>query len=243
MNRRAKIPDAKGPGAWDPSYRHTYCAEKAGYYTLHTSLLTSPSSTPPPSTTVTHRAESAYLLDLLPEKLQLQDSSASHRAWAVPIFGTKKASWTLPFLLEKQVWHLKGQGSPHRPANPDMFECNDYLRFDLEHPRQAARLQVSVADDLANNGTAFKFTCVEFRRSAAAKKWRAFRRDGADRPQAETKRQHPPVEQTRSPTTEMIETDDFLGFDLEHHEQAIIIHEPPLPLDSGNGRYERPPAV
>ncbi|KAF5614258.1 uncharacterized protein FSUBG_138 [Fusarium subglutinans] len=52
-----------------------------------------------------------------------------------------------------------------------MFECNDYLHFDLEHPRQAACLQVSVEDDLANNGTAFKFTCVEFRGSAAAKKY------------------------------------------------------------------------
>ncbi|KAF4501523.1 hypothetical protein FAGAP_2244 [Fusarium agapanthi] len=145
MARRAKIPDAQGPDAWDPSCRYTYWEEKAGNRTLHTSLLTSPSST-----TVTYRAESASLLDLLPGKLQLQDSSASRRAWTVPIFG---------------------QGSPHRRANPDMFESNDYLRFDLEHPKQTACVRVSVENDLANTGTAFKFTCVEFQGSAAAKKY------------------------------------------------------------------------
>jgi hypothetical protein len=39
-----------------------------------------------------------------------------------------------------------------------MFESNDYLRFGLEHPRQAAFVRVFVEDDLASSiGTAFKF--------------------------------------------------------------------------------------
>ncbi|KAF5682388.1 hypothetical protein FCIRC_5031 [Fusarium circinatum] len=168
-----------------------------------------------------------------------------------------------------------------------MSECNDYLHFDLEYPRQAACLQVSVEDDLDNNGTAFEFTCVEFRGSAAAKKYVAnvklkslelstttedsltskswclgipqykMMQKGGDDIAGNMKkggehfgamgRTDPKQKQndnTRQwnrqdpPTTEMFETDDFLGFDLEHHEQAIIIHEPPLPLDSGNGRYQ-----
>ncbi|EXA46063.1 hypothetical protein FOQG_05996 [Fusarium oxysporum f. sp. raphani 54005] len=52
-----------------------------------------------------------------------------------------------------------------------MFESNDYLRFDLEHPRQAAFVRVSVEDNLAKTGTAFKFACVEFRDSTSAKKY------------------------------------------------------------------------
>ncbi|EGU88135.1 hypothetical protein FOXB_01273 [Fusarium oxysporum f. sp. conglutinans Fo5176] len=74
-------------------------------------------------------------------------------------------------LLKKEVWRLKGQGGPYRPVSPDMFESNDYLRFDLEHPRQAAFVRVSVEDNLAKTGTAFKFACVEFRDSTSAKKY------------------------------------------------------------------------
>ncbi|KAF4437949.1 hypothetical protein FACUT_5295 [Fusarium acutatum] len=133
MNRRAKLPDAQAPGAWDPSCRHTYCAEKADNHTLHSSPLTAPSLAPPSSTTVTHCAKSASILNSLPGKLQLQDPSTSCRAWTGPIFG---------------------QGGPHRPASPDMFESSDYLPLDLEHPRQAAF-----------------FVCVEFRDSATAKKY------------------------------------------------------------------------
>ncbi|EWG49854.1 hypothetical protein FVEG_16541 [Fusarium verticillioides 7600] len=33
MNRRAKLPDVRGLGTWDPSCRHTYCEEKAGNHT------------------------------------------------------------------------------------------------------------------------------------------------------------------------------------------------------------------
>ncbi|SCO77148.1 uncharacterized protein FRV6_01360 [Fusarium oxysporum] len=75
------------------------------------------------------------------------------------------------FLLKKELWRLKGQGGPYRPVSPDMFESNDYLRFDLEHPRQAAFVRVSVEDNLAKTGTAFKFACVEFRDSTSAKKY------------------------------------------------------------------------
>ncbi|EXM22214.1 hypothetical protein RAB80_003500 [Fusarium oxysporum f. sp. vasinfectum] len=52
-----------------------------------------------------------------------------------------------------------------------MFESNDYLHFELEHPRQAAFVRVSVEDNLAKTGTAFKFACVEFRDSTSAKKY------------------------------------------------------------------------
>ncbi|KAG5752472.1 hypothetical protein H9Q70_004906 [Fusarium xylarioides] len=66
---------------------------------------------------------------------------------------------------------LKGQEGPHRLASPDMFENNDYLRFDLEHPRQAAFVRVFVEDDLTNPGTAFKFNFVDFGDSTAAGKY------------------------------------------------------------------------
>ncbi|KAF5567474.1 hypothetical protein FPHYL_3265 [Fusarium phyllophilum] len=87
MKRRAKLPGAQGLGAWDPSCRHTYCEEKADNHTLHTSPSTAPSSEPPPSTTVTHCAKSASLLDSLRGKLHLQDLSASRRPWTGPIHG------------------------------------------------------------------------------------------------------------------------------------------------------------
>ncbi|CCT69007.1 uncharacterized protein FFB20_07172 [Fusarium fujikuroi] len=71
--------------------------------------------------------------------------------------------------MERQMWRLKGQGGPSWPVSPDMFESNDYLSVDLEHPRKAALVRVFVEDDLASTGTAFKFACVGFRDSAAAK--------------------------------------------------------------------------
>ncbi|KAF5672402.1 hypothetical protein FDENT_10592 [Fusarium denticulatum] len=52
-----------------------------------------------------------------------------------------------------------------------MLESSDYLRFDLEHPRQAAFVRLFVEDDLASTGTAFKFKFVDFRDSTAAKKY------------------------------------------------------------------------
>lgn len=66
---------------------------------------------------------------------------------------------------------------------------------------------------------------------------RAFRRDGANRTQAETNRRHPPAEQTRPLAPGMFETNDFLRFDLEYLEQAVTIYEPPLPPDHEDVRY------
>ncbi|CVL01959.1 uncharacterized protein FMAN_08083 [Fusarium mangiferae] len=85
-----------------------------------------------------------------------------------------------------------------------MFESNDYLSVDLEHPRKAALVRVLVEDDLASTGTAFKFTCVDFRDSAAAEKLSPYMSH------------HYPL------TTEMFDT-DFLRLDLEHPEQVILI--------------------
>ncbi|KAL9568690.1 hypothetical protein ACKAV7_007164 [Fusarium commune] len=78
---------------------------------------------------------------------------------------------TSSFLLGKEMWRVKDQGGPRRLVSPDMFKSNDYLRFDLEHPRQAAFVRVSVEDDLAKTGTEFKFACVGFRDSTSAKKY------------------------------------------------------------------------
>ncbi|KAG7423828.1 hypothetical protein Forpi1262_v014938 [Fusarium oxysporum f. sp. raphani] len=94
-------------------------------------------------------------------------ANVSGPALIQPFFHNRASS----FLLKKEVWRLKGQGGPYRPVSPDMFESNDYLRFDLEHPRQAAFVRVSVEDNLAKTGTAFKFACVEFRDSTSAKKY------------------------------------------------------------------------
>ncbi|KAK2480054.1 hypothetical protein H9L39_09428 [Fusarium oxysporum f. sp. albedinis] len=65
---------------------------------------------------------------------------------ARPFFHNRATS----FLLKKEVWRLKGQGGPYRPA---VF------------------VRVSVKDNLAKAGTAFKFACVEFRDSTSAKKY------------------------------------------------------------------------
>ncbi|KAH7203647.1 hypothetical protein DER44DRAFT_747114 [Fusarium oxysporum] len=128
-------------------------------------------STPSSSRTVINSGKSDCLLNPRPGKLQLRGPSTSRLAWPGPFFSTKKASWASSFLLKKEVWRLKGQGGPYRPVSPDMFESNDYLRFDLEHPRQAAFVRVSVEDNVAKTGTAFKFACVEFRDSTSAKKY------------------------------------------------------------------------
>ncbi|KAF5581333.1 hypothetical protein FPCIR_10207 [Fusarium pseudocircinatum] len=161
------LPDAHGLGALDPSCRHAYCAGKAGNHTLHTSSLTAPEFI---ATSLNHShplCQECFSPGFTTRKATLARPFGQPSALGRPY----SSNSALSFPLKKQVCRLKGQEGPHRLASPDMFESNDSLRFDLEHPRQAAFVRVFVEDDLARTGTAFKFNIVDFWDSIAAKKY------------------------------------------------------------------------
>ncbi|KAJ0152745.1 hypothetical protein HZ326_4911 [Fusarium oxysporum f. sp. albedinis] len=55
--------------------------------------------------------------------------------------------------VKLRTQNAKGRDA-HRPVSPDMFKSNDYMRFDLEHPRQAVSVRVSVQENSIKTGSA-----------------------------------------------------------------------------------------
>ncbi|RKK48336.1 hypothetical protein BFJ66_g6458 [Fusarium oxysporum f. sp. cepae] len=55
--------------------------------------------------------------------------------------------------VKLRTQNAKGRDA-HRPVSPDMFKSNNYMRFDLEHPRQAVSVRVSVQENSIKTGSA-----------------------------------------------------------------------------------------
>ncbi|EWY90065.1 hypothetical protein FOYG_07689 [Fusarium oxysporum NRRL 32931] len=55
--------------------------------------------------------------------------------------------------VKLRTQNAKGRDA-HRPVSPDMFKSNDYMCFDLEHPRQAVSVRVSVQENSIKTGSA-----------------------------------------------------------------------------------------
>ncbi|KAH7164880.1 hypothetical protein DER46DRAFT_648194 [Fusarium sp. MPI-SDFR-AT-0072] len=55
--------------------------------------------------------------------------------------------------VKLRTQNAKGRDA-HRLVSPDMFKSNDYMRFDLEHPRQAVSVRVSIQENIIKTGTA-----------------------------------------------------------------------------------------
>ncbi|KAI8402871.1 hypothetical protein FOFC_16300 [Fusarium oxysporum] len=55
--------------------------------------------------------------------------------------------------VKLRTQNAKGRDA-HRPVSPDMFKSNDYLRFDLEHPRHAVSVRASVQENIIKTGSA-----------------------------------------------------------------------------------------
>ncbi|SCO78166.1 uncharacterized protein FRV6_02379 [Fusarium oxysporum] len=55
--------------------------------------------------------------------------------------------------VKLRTQNAKGRDA-HRPVSPDMFKSNDYMCFDLEHPRQAVSVRVSVQENIIKTGSA-----------------------------------------------------------------------------------------
>ncbi|WKT45103.1 hypothetical protein QSH57_009956 [Fusarium oxysporum f. sp. vasinfectum] len=55
--------------------------------------------------------------------------------------------------VKLRTQNAKGRDA-HRPVSPDMFKSNDYMRFDLEHPRHAVSVRASVQENIIKTGSA-----------------------------------------------------------------------------------------
>ncbi|KAF4443923.1 hypothetical protein FACUT_1009 [Fusarium acutatum] len=77
----------------------------------------------------------------------------------------KRVAGAVDDLLRQFRWESLWVTGPRRTYQVDemrFFRSNDYLRFDLEHPRKAIFIRAFIKWNLIKTGTAFKMACVEF---------------------------------------------------------------------------------